>query len=257
MIGPSAEEIADAIKSGCDSVESHVRSAVAAAPGRIDDLLDLVRVGWPVSVPLPEEVKRLIRALILEAVRECADLIYDALDEFRLLARSVGRPSLLRQAARRLDEDVITPSVALDKDMVTSELKAQSRGSWDSLATDAYTTAFTEQKSAVGSVDEVARGLRIALEDLAGDIEEFFDELQFAYVSFAISAAGLALAIVTAVETLGVGAVIGLAVAIAGAVVGIGGLIVAFTGAADHNADTAERLTEMPALSWPQSVFAS
>ncbi len=96
-------------------------------------------------------------------------------------------------------------------------MTAEGHGSWDSLAADPYSTAFAEQKSAVGSVDEVARGLRSALEDLAIAIEEFFDELEFAYISFVVAVAGLALAIVTAVETFGIGAIIGLVVAIAGA----------------------------------------
>ncbi len=257
MFGPSAEQVADLIRVGCDQIEKQVRSNVAAAPGLVDRALDAVRVGWPVSVPLPEPVKALLRKLILEAVRECAETIYDALDQFRLLARSVGRPSSLRAAASRLDTDVLARATALDADMVAANLDAHSRDRWDSLATDQYQTALAEQKAAVGSIDDVARGLRDALNSLATDIEEFFDELEIAYISFALCVAGLVLAILTAVETFGIGAVIGLIVAVLSLIVGIYSLISAFTGASAHNAENAERLSDTPALAWPTSAFAT
>jgi hypothetical protein len=257
MIGPSAEQIADMIRLGCDTIEAQVRRNVAAAPGLVDRALDAARVGWPVAVPLPDPVKRILRGLILEAVRECAATIYDALDQFRLLARSVGRPSTLRSAADQLEKSVIARAAALDGHMLLANLKADDRTAWNSLATDSYETAFTEQKSAVGSIDDAARGLRDALRALASDIEEFFDELQFAYLSFAVAVGGLVLAILTAVETLGVGAVIGLIIAVVSLVAGIASLVMAFTGASAHNAETVARLEDAPAFSWPQSAFAS
>ena len=58
---------------GCDGLEKMVRANVAAAPALIDRALDAVRVGWPVGVPLPEPAKDLVRRLIMEAVRECAE----------------------------------------------------------------------------------------------------------------------------------------------------------------------------------------
>lgn len=257
MFGPTAEQIADTIRVGCDRIEQQVQRNVAAAPGLVDRALDAARVGWPVAVPLPDPVKQLLRRLILDAVRECAETIYDALDQFRLLARSVGRPTSLRAAATRLEQDVMARASALDGAMVSANLQADKRTAWDSLATDHYETAITEQKSAVGSVDDVARGLRDTLNALASDIEEFFDELQIAYISFVVCVAGLVLAILTAVETFGVGAVIGLVVAVVSLVVGIYSLVGAFTGASAHNAENAERLRSTPALSWPSSVFAT
>lgn len=257
MIGPSAEQIADAILAGCNKVEQRVRANVAAAPGLVDRALDDARVGWPVSVPLPGPVKQLVRRLILEAVHECAETIYDALEQFRLLARAVGRPSSLRAAALRLEQGVMVPAGELNRDMVTPSLRGDDRTVWDSPAADAYTTAFTEQKSAVGSIDDAARGLRDLLKALASDIEEFFDELQFAYLSFAVTVAGLVLAILTAVESLGVGAVVGLVVAIVSLIAGVYSLVSAFTGASAHNSENAERLADAPALSWPTSGFAS
>ncbi|WP_198303450.1 hypothetical protein [Cellulomonas sp. PSBB021] len=256
MIGPSAEQIASAILAGCDLAEQQVRTCVANAPAVIDAALDSVRVGWPVRVPLPEPAKRAIRALIMEAVRECAQVIYDAIDAFRLLARSVGRPTALRAAATRLEQDVMNRATTLDNAMVAANLMADDRTNWDSVGADNYHTAISEQRVAVSSVDDVARGLRDALNSLATDIEEFFSTLQAAYISFAVSAAGLAVAIATAGPTLGVGAIVGLVVAVLGVVTGVWGLVSAFTGASDHNAENAERLNAGAALSWPTSAFA-
>lgn len=256
MLGPSAEQVADFIVTGCDGLEKMVRANVAAAPALIDRALDAVRVGWPVGLPLPEPAKALLQRLIMEAVRECAEVIYDALDLFRALARSVGRPSLLRSAAGRLDTDVIARAASLDADLIPASLKADDRSGWDSVASDSYDTAITEQKTAVGSIDDVARGLRDALNALANDIEEFFDELKIAFISYLLCVAGLVLAILTAVETVGVGAVIGLVVAVISIIVGIYSLVSAFTGASAHNSANAERLKTTPALSWPKSAFA-
>lgn len=256
MVGPDAEEIAAAIIAACDRTEEYVRATVAAAPAVIDAALDAVRVGWPVSVPLPGPVKDAMRGLIMQAVREVAQLIYDGLENFRLLARSVGRPSVLRAAATVLDTQVIAPALALDGAMTSSALGALSRDSWDSRAADSYTTAFNEQSRAVGAVDEPARALRNSLEDLAESIERFFSDLQLAYVSFTVTVAGLALAIATAVPTWGIGSIISLAVAVVSAILGIVALISAFTGTASRNEDMASRLADSDALHWPRSAFA-
>jgi len=256
MIGPSAEQIANMIILGCNVVEQQVRTAVAGAPAVVDAALEWVRVGWPVRVPLPDPAKRAIRALIMEAVHECAKVIYDALEVFRTLARGVGSPTALRAAATRLEQDVMTRASTLDNALTGASLQADDRASWDSVGADNYHTAITEQKTAVGSIDDVARGLRDALNSLSSDIEEFFSTLQAAYISFAVSVAGLAVAIATAGPTLGVGAIIGLVVSVLGVITGVWGLVSAFTGASDHNAENAERLTSSAALSWPKSAFA-
>lgn len=256
MWGPDAEQIATAIIQGCDTVERGVRATVATAPIVIDFALDQVRVGWPVTAPLPEFVKDGIRSIIMAAVNEAAQTIYDALDFFRLLARSAGRPSVLRAAASTLETDVISPSVAMENSMVDAALAGLSRDYWDSAATDSYQLAFNEQSRAVGTIDELGRALKHALEDLANSIEEFFSELQNAYISFAITVAGLAVAIATAGPTLGIGAIVSLVVSIVSLLLGVYTLVTAFTDSADRNTDMASRLQDADALQWPHSAFA-
>lgn len=254
MISVDVEAIAAGILRMCDAVEGETRSAVAAAPGVIDFALSQIRVGWPIGVPLSGFVKDQIRNIVMSAVKELAEVIYEAIAMFRLLAKAVGRPSALRAAAATLQTEVIDRAGLLDSSMKSSALQGLSHDHWQSRAKDHYLTAFNEQSRAVENIDEPARMLKHALDDLADSIEKFFDELLFDSTSFAVAALGVSVAIGTAPT--GVGPVIGLAITIVGYIMALVSLVSAFTDSANRNADSATRLTTTEALNWPTSTFA-
>lgn len=254
MIGPDAETIAAYILQQCDVIERQVRAMVAGAPSAIDFALSQIRVGWPIPAPLPGFVKDAIRKLVMEAVIEAADLIYEALDMFRMLAKAVGKPSALRAAAATLETGVIARAATLDESMVDSVLQGLTRDAWESAAADSYQSAFNEQSRAVGEVDEPARMLKHVLEDLADSIEQFFTDLQNAFIGFAITVAGLIVTVATGVT--GVGAVVGVIITLGGLAWSIYSFVQVFQGSTSRSSDMATRLTGTPALEWPQSAFA-
>lgn len=251
------EDIAAQIVRGCDAAERELNRAVAAAPAVVDSALSHVRVGWPISVPLPGPARDLIRWAILEAVGEAAKVMREAIAMFRLLAKSVGRPTVLRAQAAALAASVKAVLAQIAIDMTPAALTALSSDSWTSKAADSYQNAYAEQSNAADDVPPSAQTLIDTLEDMAASIESFFSELLWAWVGFAVSVAGLAVAIATAGPTLGVGAIIGLVVAVIGVIVSLVSIIMAFTNSASRNSGVVDGLSTSSALVWPTSVFAS
>ncbi|KAA9135512.1 hypothetical protein [Microbacterium caowuchunii] len=250
------EAIAELILTGCDKTEQLVRATVAGAPAVIDAALDAVRVGWPVSVPLPGFAKDGIRKLLMAAVDEAAERIYEAIEMFRLLARSVGRPSLLRATAEILRTAVEQGGTSLGDAMQPSALAARDDEAWDSPAADSYDTAFSEQVRCVDRIPENGRALATTLDSMADSLESFFAELQYAYLGLVVGVAGLGIAIATAAPTLGVGAIIGIVVTVVGILISLGSVVMAFTNSSSRNAGLARTLSASPDLEWTTSAFA-
>lgn len=254
MIGPDAEQIATEILRVCDDLERQVQEMVAGAPAAIDFALSQVRVGWPIPSPLPGFVKDSIRHLVMEAVREAAEVIYEGLEMFRMLARAAGKPSALRAAATTLETQVIARAATLDEGMIDSVLNGLSRDNWASDAADSYHSAFNEQSRAVESISEPARTLKHALEDLATSIEQFFTDLQNAFIGFGITVAGLIVTVATGAT--GVGLILGVIVTLVGVGWSVYSLVQMFQGTANRSSDMVGRLSGTPALDWPKSAFA-
>ncbi|MFN3865799.1 MAG: hypothetical protein ACK4MD_03695 [Demequina sp.] len=252
----NVETIAITIERGCDAAEREITRVVAAAPGIIDAALDSVRVGWPIAVPLPGPAKDGIRWALMQAVDEAARVMLEAIALFRDLARSVGRPTKLRAASATLIASVKDQASTLEGAMTATALVATSSSSWESDATDSYNEAYRQHSLAVGDIGAVAQQMSDSLTSLAGSIEQFFSDLQFAYASFAVSVASFAVAIATAAPTLGVGTIIGLVLGVISLITGIVSLINVFTGSSSRNTATAERLASSDAVAWPTVAFA-
>lgn len=250
------EAIAAFIIQGCNEATQQVNAGVAAAPGIIRSALDNVRVGWPVSVPLPGWVKDQVVDLIMMAVREAARVILEAIAAFRTLAESAGRPSLLRAAAATLNANVGPVGETVSTAMVPTALLGLDDDSWDSPASTSYNTAFTEQVRAVDEVSTTSRDLASVLDDMADSLDTFFFDLQWAWIGFALTAGGLVVAVATAAPTLGVGAIVGIVLAVIGTIQAIASIVLAFTNTAGRSAGLVDDLAASPAIAWPSSAFA-
>jgi uncharacterized protein YukE len=207
----------------------------------------------------PEQIAALIIAgcdKVEAEVNEAAEVILEGVALFRDMAKMVGRPSVLRAAAAALSSQVETAAKTLSGVATTSALNALDSSSWDSPAADSYESSFNEQTRAIDMIAPVAQDMGNSLNDLADSIEQFFSDLELAYWGFAFAVGGLVLAIVTAVETFGVGAIIGLVISIGGFITGVIGLVNTFTNSSSSNADNATRLLETGQITWPQTAFA-
>ncbi|WP_159501863.1 hypothetical protein [Microbacterium sp. 18062] len=246
------EAIAELIISGCDNAERDVRAALAAAPGIVRAGLDAIRI---YGLPLPGWAKDAAFDLIMEAVNRAADVMLEAIDMLRLLAKSVGRPSLLREAATQIATAVTAAGATLGSAMTMDVLGAADDDAWDSPASDSYQAAFSEQVRDVDRVEENGRALENVLNDVAASLDSFFAELNWAYLGLVIAVVGLVAAIATAPT--GIGPIIGLIASVIGVLISIGSVIMAFTNSSSRNAGIADRLASSPALDWTRSAFAS
>lgn len=247
----NAESIAQMILDGCDTSEQVIRAAVTGAPYVIRAAID----SHILTKFLPGFAKQKLVDLAMAAVKKVADVMFDALALFRLYARSVGRPSLLRAAAETLSARVQTAGTNLGTAMTPTALRALDDDAWDSPAKTSYSTAFSEQTRSTDRIPEVSRDLELTLNNMADSIEGFFVELQWSLLGFGLAAVGLGIAIASAPT--GVGPIIGLVVTILGVIQAIGSIIFAFTNAANRNSADAERLASSPTITWADSAFAS
>lgn len=247
------EAIAAMILQGCDTADRTIDAAMATAPGLVRAALDHVRV---FGLPLPGPAKDLAYDLIMGAARRAAEILREAIDIIRILARSVGRPTLLRTAATQIQTDVVDAAETLGSSMSLNDLEATDSDAWDSPAAESYESAFSDQARNVDGISEVGRSLVRLLNDMAASIESFYGELQWAYFGLLISVGGLVVAIVTAAPTLGVGTIIGLIASVAGVIVSVASVVMAFTNSSSRNAGLAEELSSAPAIEWKTSAFA-
>lgn len=238
---------------GCNTSEKALQKAVADAPGILREIVD----SQLVTKFLPGFAKQKLIDAVMWAVRKVADLLYEVIELFRLLARSVGNPATLRTAAEGMVTDVATASDTLTEDLKPASLQGTQTENWKSPAAVSYATGLSEQALSVKGIGEIARNLDLALRDMADSIESFYTDAEIAFLGLAISVAGLVIAIATAGPTLGVGTVLGLVASVAGLIMSVWGFVSAFTNSASRNSDDAAELAASPSVVWTESAFAA
>jgi hypothetical protein len=245
------EDITALILMGCDGSETLVRTAQANAPRIVRGVID----HHFLTFMLPDPVKDHIVGIIIREVNNAAKIMLDCINQFRILARSFGQPSVLRAAAATLDTDVAVAAKNLSSNMQPSALLGTSQDHWKSEATVPYNTAITEQSRAADRIGDIVGELRDTLENMATSIETFYADLNWAWLGAVVAFAGLGVALYAGWT--GIGAIIGGVLAIIGALQALISIVMVFTAAGDRNATNAEQLASTTAIDWTKSVFAS
>ncbi|MGV8885785.1 MAG: hypothetical protein ACOH1T_09405 [Microbacteriaceae bacterium] len=244
-------EIAQTILKGCDQAEGFIKKTLAEAPAVLRQIVDSTLV----TRFLPGDVKQKIVDGVMWAARKAAELLIEAIEIFRMLARAAGNPAPLRVGADTLTSSVASAADTLEGSMTRSALAGLDPAVWTSTATTSYGTGLDEQSESVGDIGEVGRDLARLLRDMASSIESFYTDAEIAYIGLGISVLGLAITIATGVT--GIGAILGLIATIGGLIMSLVGFILAFTNTSDRNSNLADEISMSPKVKWTESAFAA
>ena len=243
----TAEEIADLIIVSCDEVDRKLQEIASSASGLVRKSLDRVRVGG--VVPLDPVTKETLHRLAMEAIGQFIFVARQGVDLTRRVAKCVGRPSLLRVAAEKLDAGVAQAGANMYKSMTPNRFTAHDSEAWLSKAVSPYLVAFDEQKSGVNEVTRIG-------EDIAKDLRRFADGVDKFYRDTAEASLGISIAILGVVGIIttgwtGVGGFISVITTVAGIVMTIKGLVSTFSDYA-----SACKVGCADDWTWPNSAFA-
>ncbi|MFC8193171.1 hypothetical protein ACFUMH_16065 [Cellulomonas sp. NPDC057328] len=201
-----------------------VRTLRAGCDPVIRQLVNVYLDTFP-PFPFKDRVADEIAEQVIEVVQEVCDQVLESIAALDELVDWIGGPEALRAAAAALETTVNAPVAQLSLDIDGAALPALS--SWVDLPpSEVYRDVRGAQVDELNRLPQLITSLRTVLRGMADAIEQFYVELGIAITGALVAVGSLVLAVLEAAGVITIPlAVVSIVTAIIGAVGAVGGII--------------------------------
>jgi hypothetical protein len=222
--------------------EQTVRTLRAGCDPVIRQLVDVYLDTFP-PFPFKDRAGDEIAEQVIEVVQGVCDQVIESIEALDELVDWIGGPEALRAAAAALETQVNAPTAQLSLDIDGAALPALA--SWVDLpASETYRDVRGAQVDELNRLPQLITSLRSVLRGMADAIEQFYIELAVAITGAVVAVGSLVLAVLEAAGVITIPlAVVSIVTAIIGAVAaaaGVVGLVVTTMQVQGNLLDTAK-----------------